>query len=147
MRSSLGLVALWGTACVPVDEKTTEDTDGTTAGDDDDTTPAGDDDDDDGPPGGSVAACAGDYTGTYDGYESGAFEATLNATAMTLAISDVEESGLLDGVADVQADGTLYGESQGIWIDGSIDLDTCAMSGEWGSTALPGVPGGTWRTD
>ena len=142
MRNFCWFASVLVVGCITAEVKTptdeVEDTDA--AGDDDDDTTPGPD-----PTG--VAACAGDYSGTYDGYEQGSFDATLDAVAMRLSISDVDQSGVFNGAADVQPDGTLYGESQGYWIEGAIDLATCAMGGDWGAVALPGVPAGTWQTD
>ena len=117
---------------------------GTTPADDDSGTAATAVDDDDDAAGGGD--CAGTYDGTYDGADQGSFEATIDPVAGTVDVVDVDGSGGLEGVLDLHADGTIYGESQGYWMDGTLDAGTCAMSGTWGVIAYPGVSAGTWRT-
>jgi hypothetical protein len=132
---------------------------GSTSGTTDPSDPVdGDDDDDDDngtgttpnttdtPTTGTPGDCAGVFPGDYGGADQGAFEATVDPAAMTIAINGVDASAqFFDGVLDVASDGTVYGESQGYWMDGTIDLATCEMSGGWGVVELPGVDAGWWE--
>jgi hypothetical protein len=62
-------------------------------------------------------------------------------------VYSVSGDGFLDGVLDLEEDGTMYGESQGFWADGTLDWDTCTLSGDWGAVQLPGVPAGWWEAE
>jgi hypothetical protein len=112
-------------------------------GDDDD-----DDDDDDATTPdtvGSLTACSRAFDGSYGGASSGRFEATVDALQMRVFVRSVSAEDVLDGILDLEADGDMYGESQGYWMDGAIDVADCSMSGDWGIVEAPGVSAGWWE--
>ena len=128
------------------DTSTTDGSDPSNPGDDPDTT---DPDPTEDPTGGGTttapASCAAVFPGTYGGADSGEFEAEYLPATSEILITSVSSQGILDGVLSVDASGAVYGESQGYWMDGTIDLDTCAMSGDWGVVAAPGIDAGWWE--
>ena len=94
--------------------------------------------------GGGGGSCDGVYDGSYNGADQGDFTAEVDEAAAVIYVVSVNGSGVLDGVLDIAGDGSLYGDNAGYWMDGSIDFDTCEMSGDWGVTAAPNLSTGNW---
>ena len=150
-------VVLWAAGCEISVGSSDKSGSGSTSSTTDPSNPGGGDDDDDDATGttpnttdtpttGTAGDCAGLYQGTYGGASTGDLEAEYFPATMEIAINDVDAAdSLFDGVLDVAGDGSIYGESQGYWMDGTMDFDTCAMSGDWGVVAAPGIAAGFWE--
>src|SRR5688572_14615348 len=61
--------------------------------------------------------CDGVYPGVYGGAADGDLEAEVVSAEMLVYVYSVSGDGFLDGVLDLEEDGTMYGESQGFWAD------------------------------
>jgi hypothetical protein len=157
MSTRVWLIALFSWGCVLVgddldkdfglgdtgsdgDDDDDDDDDNAGDDDDDDDDNTGDDDDDDDDDDGGVAACAGNYTGTYDGADSGQAAATLQADG-SLVVEFTTDSGNINSDGNVSESGEVTGEEDNISITGEMDFGSCRMSGTWYSFD---VPAGTW---
>jgi hypothetical protein len=108
--------------------------------DDDDVGDDDDDDDDDDDASGDLAACAGEYRGTYDGADQGVAAATLHEDG-TLEVVFTSDSGEVNAEGRVTDSGDVSGEEGNTSITGEMDFDSCRMSGTWYSFD---VPAGSW---
>jgi hypothetical protein len=87
-----------------------------------------------------VAVCAGNHAGTFDGYDSGTLEATLNERGKADITLSAMASGTLESSGKVDRDGSI--ETSGfVSIEGTLDLATCESGGTWSG---PFGVGGTW---
>jgi hypothetical protein len=88
----------------------------------------------------TVADCEGEYGGTYTGSDSGTVAGTLLSDG-ELVITFVSSGGGsgVEGVTQISESGDIYGVSQGITVEGSLDFSDCSTAGSWS-----GYGGGSW---
>ena len=133
------------------DDRQTDDEDQPSDDDDSDVTdPAADDDpdpvDDNGQPNGEtgsvdVAACAGDYGGSFDGDDEGLLLGELDPDGTT-RLKFTTSLGEVDAVGFVDADGNFAGSEATTSATGKLDFTDCTMSGDW---VTIGFGSGTWE--
>ena len=93
--------------------------------------------------GGDTSACAGNWSGTYEGTDRGVVTGIVQTNGKLLVTFVSGASGKkVEGVATVSSSGSITGSSQGVAVDGSMNLSTCSASGVW-TNASAGAHG-TW---
>lgn len=88
-----------------------------------------------------LAGCAGNYMGTFDGDDMGLAAGTLDADG-TLTLTFTTSLGEVNSTGEVTAEGDVSGTEASTTVTGTMDFDTCTMSGDW---VTVGFGNGTWE--
>jgi hypothetical protein len=81
--------------------------------------------------GGSLASCSSAYVGTFDGDLAGDLLGYVRFDGAFEAIFIQASGTVMTGGGGISTTGELQPTTTGLWIEGSIDLESCSGSGSW----------------